>query len=83
MRRNLEGEESLIIGRRALCRRAGDDHMHAAERLETLMGEGGVQDCGKAQNCVEVCPKEIPLVDSIAVVSRQATKHMLFGWLLK
>jgi len=57
--------------------------MHAAERLEALMGPGGVQDCGKAQNCVEVCPKEIPLVDSIAVVSRQTTKHMLFGWLLK
>ena len=57
--------------------------MHAAERLETLMGPGGIADCGKAQNCVEVCPKEIPLVDSIAVVSRQTTKHMLFGWLLK
>ena len=42
--------------------------MHAKERLETLMGDGGVADCGKAQNCVEVCPKEIPLVDSIADV---------------
>jgi len=57
--------------------------MHAGERLEALMENGGVADCGKAQNCVEVCPKEIPLVDSIAVVSRQTTKHMLFGWLLK
>ena len=57
--------------------------MHANERLEAVMGEGGVNDCGKAQNCVEVCPKEIPLVDSIASVSRAATKHMLFGWLLK
>ena len=57
--------------------------MHASQRLEALMGDGGVADCGKAQNCVEVCPKEIPLVDSIASVSRQATKHMLFGWLLK
>jgi succinate dehydrogenase / fumarate reductase, iron-sulfur subunit len=57
--------------------------MQAAERLEALMGDGGVADCGKAQNCVEVCPKEIPLVDSIAQVSRQTTKHMLFGWLLK
>ncbi len=57
--------------------------MHAAERIESLMGEDGVAGCGKAQNCVEVCPKEIPLVDSIAVVSRQTTKHMLFGWLLK
>ena len=57
--------------------------MHATERLEAVMGDGGVNDCGKAQNCVEVCPKEIPLVDSIAQVSRQTTKHMLFGWLLK
>jgi succinate dehydrogenase / fumarate reductase, iron-sulfur subunit len=57
--------------------------MHAASRIETVMGEDGVAGCGKAQNCVEVCPKEIPLVDSIAVVARQATKHMLFGWLLK
>ncbi|MDB4940593.1 MAG: Succinate dehydrogenase iron-sulfur protein [Labilithrix sp.] len=57
--------------------------MHAAQRLEAVMGDGGVNDCGKAQNCVEVCPKEIPLVDSIAQVSRATTKHMLFGWLLK
>lgn len=57
--------------------------MHKNARLETMMGEGGVADCGKAQNCVEVCPKEIPLVDSIAVVGRETTKRMLFGWLLK
>jgi succinate dehydrogenase / fumarate reductase iron-sulfur subunit len=57
--------------------------MHDKERLETLMGEGGIGDCGKAQNCVEVCPKEIPLVDSIAEMGRATTKHMLFGWLLK
>jgi succinate dehydrogenase / fumarate reductase iron-sulfur subunit len=57
--------------------------MHASERLDALMGEGGIADCGKAQNCAEVCPKEIPLVDSIAVVSRDTTKRMLFGWLLK
>ncbi len=55
--------------------------MHAKERLESLMSEDGLAGCGKAQNCVEVCPKGIPLVDSIAQVSRQATKHMLFGWL--
>lgn len=57
--------------------------MHAAERLETLMGGGGIEGCGKAQNCVEVCPKEIPLVDSIAALGRETTKRMLFGWLLK
>jgi succinate dehydrogenase / fumarate reductase iron-sulfur subunit len=57
--------------------------MHAGERLDTVMGDGGVEGCGKAQNCVEVCPKEIPLVDSIAAVSRDATKRMLTSWLLK
>lgn len=57
--------------------------MQKNARLDALMGEGGVADCGKAQNCVEVCPKEIPLVDSIAVVSRDTTKRLLFGWLLK
>ena len=57
--------------------------MHAGERLEAVMGNGGVEDCGKAQNCVEVCPKEIPLVDSIAEVGRATTKRLLFGWLLK
>ena len=57
--------------------------MHENQRLESVMGEGGVADCGKAQNCVEVCPKEIPLVDSIAQVSKQATKQLLFGWLLR
>jgi len=57
--------------------------MHASARLEAVMDEDGVIGCGKAQNCVEVCPKGIPLVDSIASVSRQVTKQMLFGWLLK
>ncbi|MEO8798726.1 MAG: succinate dehydrogenase iron-sulfur subunit [Polyangiaceae bacterium] len=57
--------------------------MHAEERLEAVMDEDGVAGCGKAQNCVEVCPKEIPLVDSIAVVSRQTTKQLLVNWLLK
>ena len=51
--------------------------MHAGERLETVMGNGGVEDCGKAQNCVEVCPKEIPLTTSIGVMGRQVTRHAL------
>jgi succinate dehydrogenase / fumarate reductase iron-sulfur subunit len=45
------------------------------ERLDALMEEGGVADCGKAGNCVEVCPKEIPLLESIAAVQRQATVY--------
>ncbi|MFI5381455.1 MAG: succinate dehydrogenase iron-sulfur subunit [Tepidisphaerales bacterium] len=44
-----------------------------SERLDALMGEGGISECGKAGNCVEVCPKQIPLLESIATVQRQAT----------
>jgi succinate dehydrogenase / fumarate reductase iron-sulfur subunit len=47
------------------------------ERLETLMEEGGVADCGKSGNCVEVCPKQIPLLESIASVQRQATVYSI------
>ncbi len=44
-------------------------------RLDTLMGPGGTDDCGNAQNCVEVCPKNIPLTEAIAAVGRQMTIH--------
>jgi succinate dehydrogenase / fumarate reductase, iron-sulfur subunit len=47
------------------------------ERLEALMGEGGVHDCGKSGNCVQVCPKQIPLLESIAAVQRQATVYTI------
>ena len=47
--------------------------MHTEERLEAVMGEGGITDCGNAQVCVEVCPKNIPLTESIADIGRQTT----------
>jgi succinate dehydrogenase / fumarate reductase iron-sulfur subunit len=47
------------------------------ERLEAMMEEGGVADCSKAGNCVQVCPKDIPLLESIAAVQRQATVHAI------
>ncbi|AXA35286.1 MAG: succinate dehydrogenase iron-sulfur subunit [Candidatus Hydrogenedentota bacterium] len=49
--------------------------MHASARLEALMGPGGLHDCGNAQNCVQVCPKNIPLTDSIADMGRAVTAH--------
>src|SRR5437899_2768998 len=55
--------------------------MHARERLEALMGPGGIADCANAQNCVKACPKEIPLTESIAEMNRQAWKQALFNWL--
>ncbi|MEQ9454529.1 MAG: succinate dehydrogenase iron-sulfur subunit [Phycisphaeraceae bacterium] len=45
------------------------------ERLEALMGPGGVNDCGNAQNCVKVCPKHVPLTEAIARIGRQVTFH--------
>ncbi len=49
----------------------------ADERLEALKGPGGAADCSKAGNCMEVCPKEIPLMESIAAVQRQLTFYSI------
>ncbi len=47
------------------------------DRLEALMGDGGIQQCGYAQNCVEICPKDIPLTKSIAEVGGQVMKQAI------
>lgn len=52
----------------------------ANDRMEALVGPGGVQACGNAQNCVSVCPKEIPLTTSIAKASRASTLHVVKKW---
>ncbi|MCL6480697.1 MAG: succinate dehydrogenase iron-sulfur subunit [Firmicutes bacterium] len=55
--------------------------MHKRERLEAVMGPGGIHDCANAQNCVKACPKGIPLVESISEVNRDAIRQAIFGWL--
>ncbi len=50
------------------------------DRLEVLSGRGGVVDCGNSQNCVKVCPKDIPLTDSIAKAGRDTTIHKIKQW---
>ena len=47
------------------------------ERLAALMGDGGIQECGYAQNCVEACPKDIPLTRSISEVGGAVMKQAL------
>ncbi len=47
--------------------------MNKHKRLNALMEEGGISECGNAQNCVRVCPKEIPLTDSIGAMGRDVT----------
>lgn len=43
------------------------------DRLLRMMQKGGVSECGNAQNCVQVCPKKIPLTQSIADVGREVS----------
>jgi succinate dehydrogenase / fumarate reductase iron-sulfur subunit len=56
--------------------------MHAKERIQAVLGEGGIEECANAQNCVKACPKGIPLTESLAEVNRQAWKESLLGWLV-
>lgn len=47
--------------------------LNKAERLEAIMGDGGITNCGNSQNCVQSCPKGIPLTTSIAALNRDTT----------
>jgi len=49
----------------------------ADDRLEFLTGEEGMTNCGNAQNCVKVCPNEVPLTLAIAEMNRQTTVYKI------
>ncbi|HCE00518.1 MAG TPA: succinate dehydrogenase iron-sulfur subunit [Armatimonadetes bacterium] len=51
------------------------------ERLEFLTTEEGITGCGNAQNCVKVCPKEVPLTKAIAMLNRDTTVYKVKKWL--
>jgi succinate dehydrogenase / fumarate reductase iron-sulfur subunit len=55
--------------------------LNTNQRVDALMEPGGIQVCGNAQNCVAVCPKQIPLTTSIARAGRQTTKRIVTKWL--
>lgn len=48
-----------------------------ADRLNEMMKEGGIADCGNAQNCVAFCPKQIPLTEAIAKIGRDTTSQAI------
>jgi succinate dehydrogenase / fumarate reductase iron-sulfur subunit len=52
-------------------------NMHRHQRFEAITGPGGITECGNAQNCVKVCPKEIPLTQSISDLGWQTLKYGL------
>jgi len=47
------------------------------DRVRAVMGTGGITDCGNAQNCQVVCPKDVPLLEAIAETGREATKILV------
>ena len=57
--------------------------MNIEDRLNGLMGDDGITNCGNAQNCIQVCPMSIPLTRAIYETNRDITVNALFGWLKK
>lgn len=57
--------------------------LNAEDRLEAITGPDGIASCGNAQNCVQVCPKEIPLTRAIAELHRDTTVYRIKKWLGK
>lgn len=55
--------------------------MNREERLDAIMGDGGIIDCGNSQNCVRACPKEIPLTTSIADLNKDTVVWGIKKWL--
>ena len=53
------------------------------DRLNGLMGDDGITNCGNAQNCLQVCPMGIPLTRAIYETNRDITVNALLGWLKK
>ncbi|MCL4221897.1 MAG: succinate dehydrogenase iron-sulfur subunit [Phycisphaerales bacterium] len=66
---------AAVVNQARLFNEHGTGRVLKPERLDALMGPGGLDACGKAENCVKVCPKNIPLVESIAAVNRAITIH--------
>ena len=57
--------------------------MDIEERLNGLLGDDGIANCGDSQNCIKVCPMSIPLTRAIYETNRDVTVTALFGWLRK
>jgi succinate dehydrogenase / fumarate reductase iron-sulfur subunit len=51
------------------------------DRLRALAGDGGIQECGFAQNCVEACPKQLPLTEAISDIGRDVLIQKAKDWL--
>lgn len=55
--------------------------LEKSERLRVAKGKEGIAGCGNAQNCARVCPKNIPLTESLSLIGREATKQAIKDFL--
>lgn len=53
-----------------------DESPRKEGRLDAAQGRGVVSDCGKSENCVEVCPAGVPVVDGIETLARLLTARL-------
>ena len=74
---------AAIMGQVVLFNSHPTGKLHASERLAEVIGIGGITDCGNSQNCAEVCPKELPLIEAIATLCRQTSKWGIIDALKK
>lgn len=56
--------------------------MTKSSRLDVAISEVGIVNCGNSQNCLQVCPKGIPLTNALAELNRDANKHAWKRWFL-
>lgn len=68
---------AALVGQTRLFNLHPNGQSNKEERLHTLMGKGGLHECSKAQNCVQVCPKKIDLVEAIAEMGHQTTRQSI------
>jgi succinate dehydrogenase / fumarate reductase iron-sulfur subunit len=55
--------------------------LEKSARMEAALSDEGISGCGNAQNCVRVCPKNIPLTESLSLIGREASNQAIKNFL--
>ena len=78
---NLISSDLQAISQAVLFNSHPNGESTKGDRTQALI-DNGLNNCGNAQNCVQACPKDIPLTDSIARANREATTYTIEKWLM-
>jgi succinate dehydrogenase / fumarate reductase iron-sulfur subunit len=55
--------------------------LEKSDRIRAALDDDGIAGCGNAQNCVRVCPRNIPLTESLALIGKEASKQAIKDFL--